>query len=279
MQIDTLDTKLITPGSTLHYALRRLPDSHRIPCLGLFCLYGELHNLVFNKSETVYVQLGWWYEECVRLSNGHPRHPVTQAISKWQDHPQANMLEWLKNIELPIGVSGFDDETELLDLCSTLTRPLFAAYACLMQDLNPSSGPGFEENCIDKISIAYPLFGFIQNLGQYLRDGIVPIPRSELNPDQLTASDILRAGATRSFQSAMEVQYDRLSKVLRDLSKPSPTPGHKQSVISTIVAIQQATLEEMRRSSFSVIDNYIDITPLRKTWIAWNTQRRVRANA
>lgn len=280
MSNDALETKLTVPGSTLYYALRQLPDSHRLPCLGLFCLHGELHDLVFNKSETVYIQSGWWREECARLSNGHPRHPVTQAISKWHDHPQANLLDWLKNLESLTGVSGFSDETELLDLCATLTRPLFAAYSYLLQDLDTNSNAYFEDSYINKISIAYSLFGFMQNLGQYLRSGIVPIPRSELRPGQPSAGEILRQRLNPSFQSVMEVQYNRLAELLSDLTEQSPAnTGHKQAPISTIVAIQQAVLKEMRRSSYDVIDNHIDITPLRKMWISWNTQPKLKANA
>lgn len=276
---DHLEAKLATPGTTLHCALHRLPDAHRLPCLGLFSLYGELHNLVFSQSDTVHLKLGWWYEEAARLADGRPRHPITRAISVWKDHSQADVPDWLASIEPMTGTSGFSDEAELIASCSTMTQPLFAAYSRLNQSLDTGTGADFDDNAARTISIAYPVFGFIQGLGQYLRDGIVPIPRSELTTVQ-PAADLLNQGFTPAFQRVMEVQYNRLSRLLIELSEgPLAATIRKHPVISTIVAIQTATLKEIQRGNLDVLAGRIDITPLRKTWIAWKSYRRALQDA
>lgn len=277
MSAEQLEAKLTNSGSTLYYALQRLPDSHRLPCLGLFALHRELHDLVFNRSETVHIKFAWWHEECARLIDGQPRHPITQAIAKWRGHADANVPGWLANLEVPL-TSGFRDETELFGLCSSLTRPLFAACSRLTQDMISPDSDESHDQAVDAASAAaYTLFGFMQELGQYLRHGIVPIPRSDLGSAPLTAGDILSQGLTPSFQSIMQVQYNRLSKLLSELCEPSPAnPVRTQPVVSTILAIQRATLKEMQRANFDIIDRQIDITPLRKTWIAWKTYRKVK---
>ena len=278
MPNEQLEAKLTAPGSTLDCAFRRLPDTHRLPCLGLFHLHDELRNLVFNRSETVYVQYGWWHEECARLLSGQPRHPATQAIMMWQQYAETDVCDWLRNLESSMGLSAFNDEAELLNLCASLTRPLFVAYSKLMLDLYNDEDRSLKDRDIDRISVAYTLFHFMQNLGQYLRQGIIPIPRSELS-DQITAGDLLARRVDSAFQNTMQVQYDRVSKLHADLcAKTSSHSVRNQPVISTIVAIHQATLREIQRSHYSVIDNHIDITPLRKTWIAWNAYRRATSN-
>lgn len=272
MQNEQLETALTTPGSTLYYALQRVPDSQRIPCLGLFCLYKELRGLVFSKSETVYVQLGWWYEELGRMLAGRSRHPVTQAISTWQDCSQARPLDWLTTLEPLLGVSRFNDEPELLAFCSTLSAPLRAAYHCLgAVEAGESSAVS---EFITDASVAYILFDFVQNLGQYLRDGVVPIPRSELDSSCIQASDLLRSNKTPEFLNVMQLQYNRVSTALSNApSKLSASETPKQHVALTVAAIHRTVLKEIQNSNYDVVDNCIDITPFRKAWIAWRTYR------
>ena len=275
-----LESMLTAPGSTLYYALRRVPDSHRIPCLGLFGLYNELRELMFNKSETIYVQFGWWYEELERMLTGKSRHPVTQALSTWPHCPQAQPLDWIAKLEPLVGRFHINDEHELLEFCSTLSAPLRAVHH-LLGDLEPNGDRSPIGDYINDTSVAYLLFDFLQNLGQYLRDDIAPIPQSELDDSQIQASDLLRPEMTPAFLYVMKTQYNRVSNILAQSSSKLPAREiSKQHVALTITAIHKATLREIQHSNYDVVSNYIDITPFRKAWIAWHTyQKAMRRSA
>ena len=275
---DVLETELITPGSTLYYAFRRLPDHHRLPCLGLFGLYYELRGLLFSHSETVYVQFAWWYEELERMLAGKPRHPVTQAISPWQYISEARPLDWMTKLEPLLGVSHFNDEQELLEFCVAAGAPVSAALR-LLSDTETDKSLAINDFLI-RMAVAYTLVDFLQNLGKYLRDGIVPIPRSELAPSCTRASELLAADNTPTFFKVMQTQYNRVENTLTAASaKLSANQIPKQYVALMIAEIHKAILREIQRSNYDVVKNYIDITPLRKAWIAWNTYRKVMRHA
>jgi len=44
-------------------------------------------------------------------------------------------------------------------------------------------------------------------------------------------------------------------------------------------AIYEATLDEVERDGFRVMEQRVSLTPLRKLWLAWKTARRERKRA
>ena len=277
MPNEPLESELISPGSTLYYAFLRLPDPQRSPCLGLFGLYHELRGLVFTQSETVYVQLGWWYEELERMLAGKSRHPLTRAISIWQHFFEDQPLKWMGRLEPMVGVSQFNDEQELLEFCVAVGAPLSAALHVL-GDTKPGEASSINE-FVNDVSVAYTLFDFLQNLGKYVRNGIVPIPRSELDPSTIQASELLSASNTSTLIRVTQRQYNRVADTLAGTYSKLPAGQvSKQYLALTITAIHKAILKEIQQSHYDVVNNYIDITPLRKAWIAWSTYRKAMRN-
>ena len=277
MSNEALETELISPGSTLYYAFQRLPDPQRPPCLGLFALYHELRGLVFSQSETAYVQFGWWCEELERMLAGKSRHPVTRAISSWQHLFATQPLDWMTKLEPLVGVSQFNDEQELLEFSASVGAPLCAALHAL-SDMKPSGASSINEFAND-VSVAYTLFDFLQNLGKYVREGIVPIPRSELDPSTVKAGDLLKMDDTPKFVTTIQLQHNRVATTLAAIhSKLPPNQVSKQYVALTITAIHTVILREIQDSHYDVVNNHIDITPFRKAWIAWSTYRKAMKN-
>ena len=277
MPNEPLESELITPGSTLYYAFQRLPDPQRLPCLGLFGLYHEFRELVLSQSDTAYVQFGWWYEELKRMLAGKSQHPITQAISTWQHLFEDQPLNWMGRLEPAIGVSQFNNEQELLEFCVAVGAPLSNAVHAL-SDMEPSEASSINEFAND-VSVAYTLFDFLQNLGAYVREGIVPIPRSELDPSLTQANDLLSANAASKLTHVMQRQCNRVESTLAGTySKLPASQVSNQYLALTITAIHKAILKEIRQSRYDVINNHVDITPLRKAWIAWSTYRKAIRN-
>lgn len=268
----TLATTVAPPGSTLYHAVCRLPQPSRTACLGLFGLHRELQDLVFSKSDTVYVQLGWWHEEIGRLLSGHPRHPVTRAIATWPECSRARPTDWVTSLEPLIGRTRFDDESDLLDFCKALSAPSFKAVSRAIGD-----HAGEADAYATDAAIAFTLFGFVQNLGRYLRDDIVPIPGSDLERAGMNAAGLLQSPPTPSHLELMALQYTRIWALWSKASITLPTGRMPQQHPALIIgAIQCATLDEIKRSDYDVIHQYIDITPIRKTWIAWTTYHKAK---
>ena len=263
-----LQDTLCPEGSTLYYALNRLPPGKRSICVGLFGLYTEFHKLVFSTSDTVYVQYGWWYQELERLLSDTPRHPVTIAVSNWEGCDRAQPLQWIENLEPFIRTSTFEDENALLALCANLTEPLFRACNLVCGTTDP------EDHTVRNAAAAYTLFGFIQDFGRYVRDGIIPAPRSDLDSMNIT-SHSLRTSGSPEIERLLQFQCDRAIGLLTPPpGEPSRGPLLTHYYVLIISAIHLATLHQIRRCHYDVVNSRIDITPLRKAWIAWKIFRK-----
>lgn len=267
-----LQHSISPPGSTLYYALRRLPASQYTPCLGLFGLYRELQALLFAGTETSYVQFGWWYQEFERLLQGRPGHPLTRAVAKWPGCSAATPLEWLMGLEASVGVKSFDDENQLLALCSALGGPLFTAVHALTSNSTANTTRFMHDT-----GVAYTLFGMIQDLGKHMRLGVVPIPQTDLHLHQLNSDDVLHARDEAAFANLMQLQYERVTGMHYNVSSTAlANRGNGLVAASIITAINRAVLAEIKRNDFDVVDHHVDITPLRKAWIAHSTYRKLK---
>lgn len=268
-----LESDFAPPGSTLFYALQREQQVARLPQVGLFALHKNLHDLVFGDSDLTYVKFGWWREEVDRLLCGKPRHPVTRAIAHCKISDPDLLRNWVVNLAPFVGTTGFETKDELLRLSAALSEPLFATCAALASETE-SDGTRYPADRVYNTAVAYALFGFIENLGKYLRDGVLPIPRNELPSPEQSAAEVLRSNKTASLEDTMDHQFNRAMNYLdSSLSDVSPQERASQRIGLTISAINRAALREIRRNGCDTVHKHIDITPVRKAWIAWKVNR------
>ena len=71
----------------------------------------------------------------------------------------------------------------------------------------------------------------------------------------------------------MEFQVERAQALLRRArSRSSPAEDRRSQRAGLIMAaIYRTLLDEIARDGFTVLDQRIALTPLRKLWIAWKT--------
>lgn len=268
MQTEHLRQTLSPPGSTLYYALKGLPDEQIDAYLALFALHRELRELAFSRSDTVYLRYGWWYEELQRALAGAPRHPVTQVLAGWAGFERAAPLDWLDAVQPLLGTSRFSDEDALIGFCTALGEPLFRAGALLLGDTQAEANA-------PRTGVAYTLFGLLSDAGARLRAGILPVPLSEIGDAPGDPEGWLTGEPTASMGIAIERQCDRVARALSEaIAAPRAARLAGADAPGIICAINLATLDEIRRAGLDAIHQRIEITPLRKAWLAWRAARK-----
>ncbi len=268
MSTQALEQQLCPTGTTLYYALGGLQPPERQVFIGLFTIHNEMKKLVFAQSDATILKLGWWRHEIDSLLSGSPGHPATIALAGWNDVAMAGLTSWIDSLQPLLGTSRFEDEQTLVEFCVTLTEPLFRACDARLGNDHT------DQEIIRNSAVAYLLFGMIQDLGGYLRAGIVPVPVSDLDRLEIAADGLLEPEPS-ALERLVHAQCGRIAGLLDSLpDQRHAEPQNDCRHIRVINAIHMATLKQIRLSCRDVVNNRIDLTPLRKAWIAWNIMRK-----
>jgi 15-cis-phytoene synthase len=122
-------------GSPRWYAWLFTPRHTRGTPARLFALESELRSIVTSQVDhgVTHLKLQWWRDEVLRLVQGSPRHPLTQALARQvPDRGPAwrPLTDFLTSLELELAAVAIDDDTELerfLALADGLMRALALA--------------------------------------------------------------------------------------------------------------------------------------------------------
>ena len=94
----------------------------------------------------------------------------------------------------------------------------------------------------------------------------------ELQKFDVKAADILNRIHSESFVKLMQFQAKRANSYYRKAMQSLPAEDRRSQRAGLIMAaIYRATLSEIERDGFKVLDRRTSLTPLRKFWIAWKT--------
>jgi phytoene synthase len=121
------------------------------------------------------------------------------------------------------------------------------------------------------------LTNIIRDVGDDARRGRIYLPVSELQRFEVKASEILNRGYSERFTALMQFQaarahalYDEALALLPDADRNTQRPA------LMVANIYRRLLREVEATGFQVLHQRISLTPLRKLWIACQTQWRGR---
>jgi phytoene synthase len=122
------------------------------------------------------------------------------------------------------------------------------------------------------LGLAFQLTNIIRDIGEDARRGRVYLPQDELTRFGVTADDLLHARYGESFSRLMAFQVERARELYRQAFAQLPAADRKAQRAGLIMAaIYQATLDEIERDNYRVLDQRISLPPLRKLWLAAKT--------
>jgi phytoene synthase len=128
-----------------------------------------------------------------------------------------------------------------------------------------------------KLGLAMQLTNIIRDVGDDARRGRIYLPMSELKQFDVKAQEVLSRGYSERFTALMKFQAARARASFEDALALLPEADRAAQKPGLMMAnIYRCLLDEIEANNFQVLHQRTSLTPLRKLWIAMQTNWRGR---
>ncbi|MGW8228943.1 MAG: presqualene diphosphate synthase HpnD [Gammaproteobacteria bacterium] len=269
--------KTARSGSSFYYSFLFLPPAQRRAIIALYAFCREVDDVVDMTGEVdiARIKLNWWREEIARLFAGQAQHPVTRALTpviKEFDLPEEQFLEIIDGMEMDLDQHRYTNFKELTLYCYRVASVVGLLAAEIF---------GYRDRHTLKyahdLGIAFQLTNIVRDVYEDAQRNRIYLPLDELQRFGVKETDILNKKETPAFHELMRFQAERAKQYYSQaLSQLPDADRYNQRCGLIMAAIYRATLEEVERDGFHVLQHRISLTPLRKLWLAWKTGFQTR---
>ncbi|MCM2288982.1 MAG: presqualene diphosphate synthase HpnD [Sulfuritalea sp.] len=259
-------------GSSFYYSFLFLEPRRRQAITALYAFCREVDDVVDEcpDAELARTKLAWWRGEVKALFEGRPSHPVTQALTTTLKSfylPQEQLLEIIDGMEMDLEQVRYADFKALNLYCYRVASVVGLLAAEIF---------GYSERQTLKyahdLGLAFQLTNIIRDVGEDARRGRIYLPQDELSRFGVSEADLLNANYSDNFRRLMAFQVERAQATYQQAFAQLPAADRKaQRAGLVMAAIYRATLNEIVRDSYRVLDQRISLPPLRKLWLAGKT--------
>lgn len=267
--------KAAASGSSFYYSFLFLEPERRHAITALYAFCREVDDVVDDCTDLNVARrkLEWWRGELCALYAGHPSHPVTTALAQSLDRynlTQERLLEIVEGMEMDLHQNRYLDFHSLQLYCHRVAGVVGLLAAEIFGYRDPQTLKYAHD-----LGLAFQLTNIIRDVGEDARRGRIYLPLDELKRYGVSAADILRSRYSDAFRALMEFQMERAEGYYDQALAQLPLDDRRAQRPGLVMAgIYRATLREIQRDRFRVLDRRIALTPLRKLWIAWRTWTR-----
>ena len=264
--------KAAASGSSFYYSFLFLPQERRRAITALYAFCREVDDVVDECTEPqlAHATLGWWRAEVANLFAGNPQHPVTNALRPYIEKFQITaerLNEIITGMEMDLTQTRYLDFAALERYCHHVA----GAVGLLAAGIFGYRDPRTLEYAKD-LGTAFQLTNIIRDVGEDARKNRIYLPMDDLQKFEVKASDILNGFHGESFVRLMQYQAERANSYYKKAILALPAEDRRAQRPGLIMAaIYRATLAEIERDGYKVLDRRTSLTPLRKFWIAWKT--------
>jgi 15-cis-phytoene synthase len=264
-------------GSSFYYSFLFLPPEQRRAITALYAFCREVDDVVDECRDVgvARAKLQWWREELGRAFDGTSQHPVTRALQEplqRYDLPAEYFLELIDGMEMDLDQAEYPSFKELA---------LYCYRAAGVVGLLSAEIFGYEDRRTLKyareLGTAFQLTNIVRDVREDAERGRIYIPRDEMDRLGVSPADLLRPQTTDRVRALLALQAARAREHYRRAYAELPAqdrPRQRSGLI--MAAIYEATLEEIARDGYRVLEQRLTLTPVRKLWIAWRTARRIK---
>jgi len=264
--------KAAASGSSFYYSFLFLPSERRRAITALYAFCREVDDVVDESLEpqVAHAKLGWWRKEILNLYEGNPNHPVSRALQphlgKFQIK-QKRLEEIVDGMEMDLTQTRYLDFAGLEKYCYHVAGAVGLLAAGIFGYANPRT-----LDYAKSLGTAFQLTNIIRDVGEDARKNRIYLPMEDLRRFEVTAADILNGVYSERFIQLMQFQTRRTNEIYEQAFAALPPEDRRDQRAGLIMAaIYRATLAEIERDGFKVLDRRTSLTPLRKLWIAWTT--------
>ncbi len=267
----------IPAGSDLYYSLLYTSGQRRIAAEALHAFAREVRRIPTECSDpgVARMKLQWWREELARAAAGQPRHPVGTALNdvytEFEISPR-HFEPLIDGVESELQMVTPPSQDLIDDYCRAVGGTLWRAWAQI--------NGGDDGACADN---AARLAGYVEraNILRTLREdldsGLCKLNAEQLAFHGISHQQLTDYQATSAIRTLFAAEVTAIRNGLA-ASRSAFTAVHRQQQLGMLIvaAITDATLTAYEEGGLAFLNSRVDLTPLRKLWIAWRTRRRER---
>ena len=268
-------------GSSFYYAFMFLPPARRAAMTAFYAFCREVDDVADDVHDpgVAATKLAWWRKEVETSFAGTPTHPVMKALMPHAGNYGVrvdHLLAVIAGCQIDLEQSRFLDYPGLQKYCQ-LVAGIVGEVASNIMGRTQAQTVTFSH----RLGLAMQLTNIIRDVGDDARRGRIYLPISELQQFDVKASEILQRespwGYSERFTALMKFQAERAHRLYDEALALLPDADRASQKPALMVGnIYRRLLREVEAADFQVLHQRISLTPLRKLWIACQTQWRGR---
>lgn len=264
--------RAVKSGSSFYYSFLFLPENQRRAITALYAFCREVDDVVDEHSDpgVARLKLAWWRKEIAAAYHDQPQHPVARALAdvlREFNLAEAGLQEIMSGMEMDLDNDRYADFAALRSYCYRVA----SVVGLLSAEIFGYRDRRTLDYAAD-LGTAFQLTNIIRDVGEDARRGRIYLPLDEMARYGVSPSDIAAARETESFRRLMDFQIGRaLDYYQRALAALPAVDRRAQRAGLVMAAIYRALIDEIRADGCRVLTRRIELTPVRKLWIAWRT--------
>lgn len=267
--------KAAKSGSSFYYSFRFLPPIQRQAIIALYAFCREVDDTVDEIVDTdiARAKLEWWQQEIQRTFKGEATHPVGKALEsalKNFDLHEEYFTEIIDGMAMDLDQFSYPEFKHLALYCHRAASVVGLLSVEIFGYKNRKTLK-YAEN----LGMALQLTNIIRDVREDAERGRIYLPQDELQKFNIKSDDILALKSSPELIALLEFQTSRAKEYYHLAMEALPTEDrYSQRTGLIMAAIYEATLDEIVKDNFQVMQHRVSLTPIRKLWIAWRTARR-----
>ncbi|HUA88832.1 MAG TPA: squalene/phytoene synthase family protein, partial [Steroidobacteraceae bacterium] len=183
------------------------PGRQRTVLADLLAIEGEIRAGIDHglDHQVAHTRLGWWREECERVSEGRPLHPLTRSLRAHL--PPAVRLDGLVALvdlaAWDLARATFDTRLELAGYCARWSGAIFGTLAAAAQ-------PGADPAPVLAVGRALRELEFLNSLAREARAGLLRLPLEELAAAGVAPEALQQPAWAAGLKDLARAQHERV---------------------------------------------------------------------
>jgi len=269
--------KAAASGSSFYYAFLFLTPPRRAAITAFYAFCREVDDVADEVSDAgvAATKLAWWRGEVGAAFSGKPSHPAMRAlmphVADYGIEPR-HLLAVIEGCQMDLDQSRYLDYAGLARYCDLVAGVVGEVAANIFGRTLEST-----VEYAHRLGLAMQLTNIVRDVGDDARRNRIYLPMSELKQFDVKAAEILERTYSDRFKALMRFQaerahrtYDEALALLGDADRAAQKPG------LMMANIYRSLLREIEADDFAVLHQRISLTPIRKLWIAMQTNWRGR---
>lgn len=267
--------KAAKSGSSFYYSFHFLPAEQRQAIIALYAFCREVDDTVdeIADADIARTKLEWWREEIQRTFHGIATHPVglsLQAALQNFDLQEEYFMEIIDGMAMDLDQFSYPEFKHLA---------LYCHRAASVVGLLSVEIFGYEDRktlkYAENLGMALQLTNIIRDVREDAERGRIYLPQDELQQFNVSADDLLALKSSPELIELLKFQTARAKQYYQQALQLLPEGDrYTQRTGLIMAAIYEATLNEIEKDNFQVMQHRVSLTPIRKLWLAWRVARR-----